>query len=185
MPDFPGLSVFPPKGVIGTSEPAGCQIAQTLAIYGQTFAAAAWPAANRALFYAVQIDTPITIKEAIIKVGTQSGNVDIGIYDWNGNRIVSKGTTAVGAAGNQTFDLTASVTGTASPTLEQGTYFMAMACDNTTATFLNSNVFANQGVNACHGVVQAATSFVLPSSVTYAATSSLYIPYMLFTGATL
>ena len=54
--------------------------------------------ANRAVYCPVCVQQPITVTDAITTVVTQNGNLDVGIYDWAGVRLVSSGSTAVGTA---------------------------------------------------------------------------------------
>src|SRR5262245_52265293 len=60
-----------------------------------------WPSANLAIYIPVLVQSTMTAYQIVFVVGTQSGNCDVGIYDELGNRIVSKGSTAVAASGFQ------------------------------------------------------------------------------------
>lgn len=91
-------------------------------------ASGTWPSANRAIYIPFQIETEITAFQMAVYVGTQSGNLDVGIYDVNNVRLVSTGSTAVGAAGIQLLNI-------ADTTLSPGYYYMALCVDNTTAAF--------------------------------------------------
>lgn len=97
-----------------------------------------------------------------------SGNVDIGIYDESGTRLVSSGSVAqTGTSVIQIFDITDTLLGV-------GLFFLAMAVDNTTAQFFRRTA------NAAHlrtlRVYQTASAFVLPTTVTFAAPASGYYP---------
>jgi hypothetical protein len=89
---------------------------------------AGWPSANRALFIPFTVLTTITVTQIRIHVVTQSGNLDVGIYDDTLTRKVSSGSTAVGASGGQVVDIT-------DTQLNAGRYYFAMVVDNTTANF--------------------------------------------------
>ena len=122
-----------------------------------------WGTANRALFYPVTISESGTFAYAWICNGaTQSGNIDIGVYDAAGVRLTSTGSTVLsGANALQRIDLPA-------VTLSAGvTYYVGASVDNTTAVFLG----AGCGNARMLGMNQATSSFPLPSSVTYATSS--------------
>lgn len=169
MPDFPGIAFQIPHGNISTfSESA--MTGQAAITMNVTANAATWPATNRALYIPVQIDVPVTIVSIAFLVGTQSGNCDVGIYDEHGNRIVSKGSTAVGAAGVQNIDITDTA-------LNPGTYFLAMCVDNTVAAFTAATLL---GVVAqtCGMQQQAVGAVTLPDPATFANPVSSYLPLL-------
>lgn len=118
--------------------------------------------ANDAVFMGFMVVAQATVSVAKIRVGTQSGNVDAGIYDSAGTRLASSGTTACGS-GNATQSLPLS----AAVTLKPGIlYYAAIACDNATATFLTGGgtvtpIEHNPPLN-----FRSTTSFPLPASVT-------------------
>ncbi len=104
--------------------------------------------------------------------GTASGNVDVGIYDAFGNKMVTMGTTAqAGTSALQTFDIT-------DTTLNPGNYYMACAMDGTTGTALRYTLGSLQVVRAT-GVLSQSTAFALPTTTaTFAAAQDNYIPLM-------
>ncbi len=135
-------------------------------------ASATYPSANRALFIPFQTETPIVIPSMICVNGTAvSGNIDMGIYSVDGRRLTSKGSTA--QTGTSTLQR---LTFTAPLSLGAGFYFMAFACDNTTATLLRRGLTA-QAARAL-GMFQMATAFVLPATATFAAVASSFFPAM-------
>jgi len=93
--------------------------------------AATFGTANRAIFFPFYLTEAATFVRAFVVNGaTQSGNIDIGIYDANGIRLVSTGGTALsGATTTQSFTL--SSTTLAGMTL----YYLAMVVDNPSAIF--------------------------------------------------
>lgn len=104
-------------------------------------------------------------------VAVQSGNLDVGIYDIVGpNRLVSKGSTAVAAAGVQVVDIT-------NTTLTPGAYFLAMCVDNTTASF-NTYVLTALLYQAAGVQQQAVGAVTLPDPATFANPASAYCPLM-------
>lgn len=132
-------------------------------------ASAVWPASNLAVFVPFTVYETITVvKLSILNGSAVSGNVDVGIYDAGGARLVSSGSTAQsGASAIQTFDITDTV-------LSPGLYYLALAIDNTTATIENVSVTAID-VEAL-GVFQQASAFPLPSSATPAAFAQTIVP---------
>jgi hypothetical protein len=103
--------------------------------------AAVFVGANDAYLYAVfpQVMAPITVSKIHLGINVQSGNVDVGIYSLSGTtltRVASAGGIACPAV-NADGDIALS----ASVTLQPGTlYYLAIACDNVTASF-----YANLG----------------------------------------
>jgi hypothetical protein len=103
--------------------------------------AAVMVGANDAYLYAVfpQVMAPVTVSKIHLGINVQSGNVDVGIYSLSGTtltRVASAGGVACPAV-NADGDIPLS----ASVTLQPGTlYYLAIACDNITASF-----FANLG----------------------------------------
>lgn len=99
---------------------------------------------------------------------TVSGNVDCGIYDLSGNRLVSTGATLqAGVSLPQVVDIP-------DTTLVPGNYFQAIAQDNATG-LLKSFSMAIQ-VQEILGVKQQATAFPLPAVATFAAPSKTVYP---------
>jgi hypothetical protein len=138
---------------------------------GPGSASAAWPSANRAIF--VPFEVPVARRVYGLwcnNGGTANGNVDIGIYDLDGNRLVSTGSTA--QTGTSVIQLI-SVTLNLSP----GTYMIALALSSATGTTTRFSVPSVQAMQA-HGVRTVDTAFPLPSTVTFVATSvpTAYIP---------
>lgn len=132
---------------------------------------AVWPTANLALFMPFSIPAQQTVNRMIWFNGTVvSGNVDAGVYNEDGTRVVTCGSTAqAGISVAQVANVTATP-------LAAGSYFMALACDNITATFSRwpfAATYLRGGP-----IVQAAGSFVLPASVTFAAPANAYLPLL-------
>jgi hypothetical protein len=185
MADFPAVLDSPNAVTYGTWCDSTLVGDYSLWSSGAFTSTATWPAVDRALYVPFQVDIPFTAKTIALVVAIQSGNLDVGIYDEKGNRIVSKGSTAVAAAGNQFVDLTASVTGTASPVLQWGTYYLAMNCDNTTASFNKQSTNAALTLEVCGVQQQAVGAVTLPATATFANPASAYVPLMTLTGQTI
>lgn len=111
--------------------------------------------------------------------GTKTGspNVDCGIYaagaDGGGRRLVSSGSTAQGTSSViQTVDITDFL-------LAPGLYYLALAVSAN-----NTGIFRiNPSANACRaiGMAQQASAFPLPTTATFAAVASSYVPVFGFT----
>ncbi len=135
MADFPGAVNCPPRTLITTCG-LNCLASDYAIETGGTIAAALWPSANRAIYVPVYIEQTVIAYQMAVIVGVQAGNCDIGIYDVSGNRQVSVGSTAVGGAGIQKFNIT-------DTTLGPGVYFLAFNCsDAATAQFNRLNISA-------------------------------------------
>ncbi len=92
----------------------------------------AYSLANRASLYPFRLLAPFTSAIAFVVNGTVvSGNWDVGVYDASFARLASTGSTAHGTA--VTIQSVAMVL-----TLQPGTYWLALACDNVTQTFFNA-----------------------------------------------
>jgi hypothetical protein len=169
MPDFPIIANVDPV-VISTACPQS--LGEMLSSIGQNLAAAAWPSANRAYYVPVSIYSVVTIVKMFVHNGaTASGNIDVGIYDSGGVRLVSSGSTAQSGTGViQSFDITDTV-------LRPGLYYLACAMDNTTGTLEVWNPAA--GLLRAFGVCEQSSAFALPSTATIGAiTSTTRIPFI-------
>ena len=173
MGDFPNLLLGggSPAGLLSTADNDPGTIGEMMAVAKVNLASVgAYPTANRALFYPVTVQRPVIAQQMGVIVGTQSGNIDVGIYDENGVRLVSSGSTVVGAAGVQTFDIT-------DTPLAPGVYYLAMAVSNTTATF-NRSAGLIVGALRGAGVRQMDTALPLPSTATFATIASNFVPLL-------
>jgi hypothetical protein len=140
-----------------------------LAGFSPTIITSAWPLAKLALFAPITLYDTVTVQRILVQIGgTSSGNLDVGIYDESGNKKVSAGTTAMGAANAvQSISLTATV-------LAPGRYYLAIAVDNVTAVLYNaSSVFNRQaGVKE-----QTLAALPLPTTASYSENATRqYIP---------
>lgn len=171
MSDFPGVVTNPSRltlSTFGGTSGAG----ELVSLTGGTFATGAvWPAANRAIYVPVMVETTVTAYQMGIIVTTSSGNLDVGIYDDRGARLVSMGSTAMGAAGFQAFNIADTV-------LTPGVYFLAMCVDNTTASIPRTAALAEHLRST--GVQQQAVGAVtLPNPATFANPASAYVPALM------
>lgn len=176
MADFPGQGEVS-RSVINPfmlDQPIGSLV---WVVGGTAAATAVWPAANRAIYVPFLVYEPYIATQMAFVVGVASGNMDVGIYDQGFNRLVSKGSTAVPAAGVGLFDITDTL-------LLPGLYFAGVCVDNVTATFQRSNNY-NAEYQRIVGVMQQAVGAVtLPATATPAVTANAYIPLITITNAT-
>lgn len=128
----------------------------------------AWPVANRAIYVPFLVFQPLTAVKMFTGVGTASGNLDVGIYDSQQNRLVSSGSTAVvGTNAIQIVDI-------ADTLLSPGLFYFALALDNTTAT-INATAPAVALASAM-GVLSQSSAFALPATATFAAAQDAFVP---------
>lgn len=134
---------------------------------------AVWPAANRALFVPFEVWSPMIAKKiAVLNGATVAANVDLGIYNLSGTRLVSTGSqTRTGASVIQVYDITDTL-------LSPGVYYMALASNSGTDTFLRFGLAALRLQVA--GVQQMASAFPLPASAVFANPASAYLPWIGF-----
>jgi hypothetical protein len=132
--------------------------------------AAVWPLANLALFVPITLDEAVTIKCLFVVCLGASGNVDVGIYDEDGKRLASSGSTAVPAT-QQCLSLNIADT-----LLAAGRYYLAVACDSTVPGIRHWGPLG-AGANQFFGVREVTASFPLPATVTFADNATRgYIP---------
>ena len=142
-------------------------------------ASATWVTANAAIYVPFRIAQPLTVVKLFMLNGAAvSGNVDVGIYGISDagtpTRMVSSGSTAQsGVSVIQEFNITDTLIG-------PGLFYLALAVDNTTATFLRQvTLIANLELL---GAAQQATAFPLPATATFAVVTSSYLPMFGLTG---
>jgi hypothetical protein len=166
MSDFPG-----------TALPAHTLITNRDRMYGTwplafaTSSTPVWPSANRAIFSPVWVpQASIVTKIAWRVAGASSGNVDAGIYDEHGVKLVSTGSTACASTNTtQLVDVTDTL-------LAPGAYYLAMAVDNTTAQFMRSNLGASS--LRVLGVMSEDSAFALPATATMVDAADAYVPWI-------
>ena len=127
-------------------------------------------AANRAYYYPFRLAEAVTCYKAFwVNGAAVSGNVDIGIYTSAGVKVASTGSTAqAGTSVTQIATLSAS--------LAAGNYYLAFACDNTTATFHVSDLAATAIWARIFNIQYQAAAFALPSTATFAAAANANQP---------
>lgn len=134
--------------------------------------AAAWPANNLGLYIPFNIPMKWPCDKVAIFVGAQSGNLDLGIFDFNGNKMTSLGTTATPAVGFASFTFPSALL------LLPGRYWLAMSCSTTVATFQRNSTVAATWDLQC-GIKEQATVVPLPDPITITtATTRAYCPWI-------
>lgn len=171
MSDWQGQVIQPP--VIGSMSSHSGQASATYCYGSVTITNQTWQAANRALYWPVEVQSACTAYQIAFQVGTQSGNCDVGIYDEQGKRLVSSGSTAVAAAGVQVIDI-------ADTLLIPGVYFLAMNVDNTTAAFQIGSIFSIAQLQSLGMQIQNLASVTLPDPATFANPSASFPTAELF-----
>lgn len=131
--------------------------------------------ANFAVLVAVRVAAPVVISTIEYYVGTASGNVDVGIYTYDGStftRAASSGSTAAsGTNAIQAINLTAPYA------LAPGvTYYFAIAADNITITM--TRIVPHSATTLAHArAVAKSSSFPLPATITTPVGTS-YVPFL-------
>lgn len=171
MTNYPDQK-YVPDGLITVSTIGQHSIGSITLRGGIITAGTAWPSNNLGIFIPFRIANPFRFSNIGIVISSASGNLDLGVYNSDGTKIISTGSTAVGANVN-----TIAVSAT---TLPPGLYYMA-ASFSTTACTVMSYVFtstAKVGIIRALGVSQMASALALPATATFAANTGTIIPIM-------
>lgn len=169
MSDWPkdviDLSAFGTFSTAGEGSP----LADAASAVGGIFNSDAACTASLATFVPIVVRRQVTVYQlGWFNGNTASGNVDVGVYDRNWNRLVSSGSTAQG-----TISVVQAVD-TADVTLPPGLYYLAQVLDNGTGHVFQSNLTASYLRAA--GVMQQAAAFPLPATVTPVVPTSINAP---------
>jgi hypothetical protein len=164
VPDFPEILESPSPALMTTPQAA------PVCTYFSNTANQPWTVANKAIFVPFIIDDPVTAYAITFETLTGTDNLDMGIYDLRGTRLVSTGS-IVNPAGHSTVDIADTI-------LQQGYYFMAMAASST------SNNIKVTGINVLSqflrqmGVCEMLSAFPLPATATLSPPSANFtLPY--------
>jgi hypothetical protein len=128
---------------------------------------AAWPATNLAIYVPVRVKTScIAYKLWFGSEATGTGNIDIGIYNAAGTRLVNSGSVAHGTASTmKVIDIT-------DTRLKPGLYYIALQGSNATDTYFRSAPAAPN--LAAAGIrSEAVGSFGLPATATWVVDQTL------------
>jgi hypothetical protein len=139
-------------------------------ISGNTYGAAAWPAANRAYYMPIVLPKPYIVRAVALGLGTVSAtNFDVGVYNFfTLNKVFSLGSTArSGSSAAQVVTLSSPVI------LLPGRYYIAMAADATGQYWRSSLAASTQDL---YGIKLQSSAFPLPATATPATQSDAYHP---------
>jgi hypothetical protein len=133
----------------------------------------AWPSANLAILVPARLPQTITVYKLVVGAGaTAAGNFDVGIYDAQGNLLVSSGSTAKGSSSEHLIDVTDTRVG-------PGVVYLALAADGTNnylAVVPTGTTPVPLQKVKLYGLLNVASAFPLPSSIAFAAASYAVIP---------
>lgn len=148
-------------------------LARSVGATSSTPASATWPTANKAFYIPFYVaGRSFTVRRiAFVNGATASGNVDVGVYDAAGNRLVSMGSTAQSGT-SQAQWLNVADTTLAPDRL----YYMAAAMNNTTGTSTRWAPTLEDVRTA--GVFVETSAFALPSTATFAVADVAFIPML-------
>ena len=133
----------------------------------------AWPTANLVIYSPLRILSRVIVRKLwFANQATATGNIDIGLYDAGGTKLVSSGSTAKAATNDeQVLDVT-------DTTIGPGFYYMALTCSNNTDTFMVDADAAP--LDAAVGMLtETPGAFGLPTTASWAIAQTLaYNPMM-------
>jgi hypothetical protein len=137
-----------------------------------------WPVANLAIYVPFRLSSPMLVNRLYYRNGvTVTYDIDIGIYDAYGARLISTGTIDQGAASTTIdIDVTDIMIG-------PGLFYMAFVAENAAATFWMASWGGLAQWFRCAGFAQEALgSTLLPAIATFASPASVSrFPHMGFT----
>ena len=162
--DWPRLLTFP-DGVITISPLSACSLGLAPGSLG--LSAIAWPANDTALFIPFRISSPFLIASIFWRNATTSGNVDAGVYDAAGTKLLSTGSIA-GSGAMQVVDVTDTLIG-------PGLFYIAFASSTTGASFRSVANFTANELKVL-GCAQQATALPLPATATFATITAVAVP---------
>lgn len=173
MSDFPYRHA--PQNAVTLSTEHAQSMGLTIRSGCATAPASAASPANRAYYIPFVVYKPFTVKQMWTFNGaTASGNLDVGVYDSNGTRLVSNGAAAQsGTSTLQVFNIT-------DITIQAGQYYMAVSNSSATATYFRYSMTVTQQT----GMLIQDTAHPLPATATFAAAITTVIPIIGLTGST-
>jgi hypothetical protein len=135
-----------------------------------------WPGANYALFLPVRLASPMVVARVFWRNGTVVGaNVDLGIYDEQGARLFSLGSTAQGAV-SSTIEVDVADT-----PVGPGLLYVAFVCDSGTARIWQTTIGGAAWFKCC-GIAAQAAALPLPvKAILVSPTLTTGLPYCGFT----
>jgi hypothetical protein len=137
---------------------------------------ATWPADDLALYVPFSLNRPmLAVKVWWFNGATLGADADVGIYSFDGTRLVSAGATAQSGTNQiQIVDIT-------DTRLGAGDFFMGLSLSVATATVLRSTVTGAYLLRAL-GMFEEAGANPLPATATFATLTQAYIPFFGISG---
>lgn len=127
---------------------------------GPTFLAFNWGTANLARYRPLTLPQRFTVARFMTPNGNATGNVDMGLYDFAGNRLISTGSTArVGTNAMQYINVT-------NQSFPPGLYYLAMVCSSTTSQVMRTGMDETPHMQMSGALQEALGSTVLPATMT-------------------
>jgi len=160
MADFPSYMMPPPPILLTTCIDAS--VSQQGATPLLSASSNTWPTNNIATYVPFRLTSWATVYQLLFWVGaTSAGNIDVGIYDAQKNKIVSSGSTAMSATVNTVQEL--NVTDTV---LSPGNYLLAASCSTTSGTCFAQSAVSDEFGLSSFSLFQEASALPLPATAT-------------------
>jgi len=169
MSDWPqSFGAYPAMPILSTVTP---HCLGTGALVNFTLGSSNWPAANRAIFLPFRLATPFYAQRGfVLNGGSVSGNFDIGIYDEQGARLASIGSTA-----RATVSVIQAVNFTAPVMLGAGLFYLAVNCSTTSGTF-GAIAWSGPDIRNWGICMQDVGATALPQPATFATYVNTVVP---------
>lgn len=174
-----GLPITPPSArgpVLRVSSASYHSIGILLERYPTAFSVDFWFSANGAIYIPLNLPNTVLLSHFLVMNGASiSGNLDLGLYNVQRQRIVSSGSVAqTGTNALQTISVPPVL-------IMPGFYWMALAVDNTSAILWgwNTVVFDSNAIEArMWGIWKQESAFPLPQIATFANLTTRTAPYV-------
>lgn len=171
MADFPGLR-WPPLNCISTFHPEslGPVLRASRSLTSSAVGSGNIAPANTVQYLPFRLYEHATALSMSYIVGsTATGSADLGIYDFQGSRLVNSGGTPQGAVNTiQTLDL-------ADTPLAPGVYYMALTFSSGTSTFHRLNVNDEFMLSALPVLAETTGSAGLPATASFGTAPSIFV----------
>lgn len=168
MSNYPN---YIPPPVISTISAESLGLSARMSVTNVAIGSGAWPSSNRAYFIPFNISITILVTKLWVANGTTaSNNFDVGIYDEQGTRIISSGSTArTGTSVVQSVNITDTMIG-------PGRFYFGLAQDGTSGHNIRFSGITSAGQAGLVGVYSMNSAFALPATATFATSATSYIP---------
>jgi hypothetical protein len=173
MSDWPRSGNYPyPIGIISPASDS-CQVGDAVISSNQAInTSTTWPVTRLVMYVPILIPFRARIFQLAFHNGSAvSGNVEVGIYDELGNKLVSSGSqTQTGVSTLQLFDI-------ADTDIGPGVIYLASVIDNTTGTGLRAGTAA-QLLRVCGMQQQTLGAMPMATTATFTAYAQAWVPMM-------